>query len=57
MQRVQKSLADWQKCIDDYKTTADKLQKRISKSLRTIWLQSENHKKCDVQKMIDDAGE
>ena len=50
-------MTEWQKCIDEYKTSAEKIQKRISKSLRTIWLQSENYKTCDIQKMIDDAGE
>lgn len=56
MNKITKNLAEWQKCIDQYKSESIKIQKRISRSLRTIWLQSENYKKCDVQKLIDDSG-
>ena len=56
MEKVNKRIAEWQKCVDEYKITSEQLQKRITRNLRTIWLQSQNYKKCDVQKMIDDAG-
>ena len=56
MQRVTKTIAEWQKHVDEYKKTSEKLQKRITRSLRTIWLKSEDYKKCEVQKMIDYAG-
>ena len=56
MQRVNKTIVEWQKYVDEYKKTSEKLQKRITKSIRTIWLQSEKFKKCDVQKLIDNTG-
>ena len=56
MQRVTKTIAEWQNLVDEYKKTSEKLQKRITKSLRTIWLHSEKYKKCDVQKLIDHTG-
>ena len=56
MQRVTKTIAEWQKHVDEYKKTSEKLQKRITRSLRTIWVKSEDYKKCEVQKMIDYAG-
>lgn len=56
MNRVTKSIAEWQKAVDQYKIQSEKIQKRITRSLRTIWLQSEKYKKCEVQKMINDAG-
>ena len=56
MQRVTKTITEWQKHVDEYKKTSEKLQKRITRSLRTIWLKSEDYKKCEVQKMIDYAG-
>ena len=56
MQRVTKTIAEWQKHVDEYKQISEKLQKRITRSLRTIWVKSEDYKKCEVQKMIDYAG-
>ena len=56
MNKIMKNLAEWQKLIDQYKSESTRIQKRISRSLRTIWLNSENYKKCDVQKLIDDSG-
>ena len=56
MEKVNKRIAEWQKCINEYKQNSEQLQKRITRNLRTIWLQSQNYKKCDVQKLIDEIG-
>ena len=56
MQRVTKTIDQWQKHVDEYKKISEKLQKRITRTLRTIWLNSEDYKKCDVEKMIEYAG-
>ena len=56
MQRATKTIAEWQKHVDEYKKTSEKLQKRITRSLRTIWVKSADYKKCEVQKLIDHAG-
>lgn len=54
--KITKTLSKWQEQIDDYKTESSKLQNRITRNLRTIWLQSGKFKKCDIQKLIDTAG-
>ena len=54
--KINKTLSKWQKQINDYKTGSSKLQNRITRNLRTIWLQSGKFKKCDIQKLIDETG-
>ena len=54
--KITKTLSKWQAQINDYKTGSSKLQNRITRNLRTIWLQSGKFKKCDIQKLIDEAG-
>lgn len=54
--KITKTLSQWQAQINDYKTGSAKLQSRITRNLRTIWLQSGKFKKCDIQKLIDTAG-
>ena len=56
MNKIAKNIAEWQLAVNEYKTRSEKLQKRITHALHTIWMQSEKYKKCEVQKMIDDAG-
>ena len=55
--KINKNLSKWQSQVDQYKTESSKIQVRITRHLRTIWLQSSKFKKCEIQKLIDETGE
>ena len=54
--KINKKLSQWRVLIEQYKNESSKLQAHITRHLRTIWLQSSKFKKCDIQKLIDEAG-